>query len=331
MFEMKYGFAYFSFYTCTPAHKTLHILWHTHAMMQNRTESFASAQAITQQSISLADSHYENFPVASVFLPHYLREPIALIYSFARQADDFADESDFTIEYRLSLLNGFRDELDLLHAYIKPQTAFFATLGSMIKERKLPYEPFYALLDAFSQDVTKTRYAEYEEVLDYCKRSANPIGQLLLHLYEKSTPENIRLSDNICTALQIINFLQDIAIDFKKNNGKQRIYMCQDELAAFAITEQRLQDFVDGKEPADENWQQFMQFNLRRVNALLYAGKPLGRILKGRIGFEMRMIIAGGESIINKISKVNGDIFNRRPTLNYWDWGIVFLKALFRI
>ncbi|MDP3679150.1 MAG: squalene synthase HpnC [Methylotenera sp.] len=300
-------------------------------MTQFHTDPLAMSQAITHQSISLASSHYENFPVASVFLPQHLREPIALIYSFARQADDFADEGDFTIEHRLNLLNSFRDELDLLHAYIKPQTPFFATLGQMIETKKLPYAPFYALLDAFSQDVTKTRYANYDEVLDYCKRSANPIGQLLLHLYENATPESIALSDNICTALQIINFLQDIAIDFKKNDGKQRIYMSQEELAAFGITEQQIQNYVDNKQTVDENWQQFMQLNLRRVNALLYAGKPLGRILKGRIGFEMRMIIAGGERIISKLSNVNGDVFKHRPTLHYGDWLIIFLKALFKI
>jgi squalene synthase HpnC len=278
----------------------------------------------------LAKSHYENFPVASAFLPNHLREPISLIYSFARQADDFADEGNLTIEQRLNLLNGFRNELDLLQAYIKPQSTFFTNLGAMIKVKKLPYEPFYDLLEAFSQDVTKTRYCNYDEVLDYCSRSANPIGRMLLLLYGQSNAANIQLSDNICTALQIINFIQDVAIDFKKNDGKQRIYLCQDELQAFNISESQIQSFVD-EEPIDENWQQFLLFNLHRVNALLYAGKPLGRILKGRIGFEMRMIIAGGERIISKISQVNGDVFKLRPTLNKWDWLIIFSKALFRV
>lgn len=298
---------------------------------ENMAQSQTDAQSVTSQSLTLAQTHYENFPVASVFLPAHLREPIGLIYSFARQADDFADEGDLSIENRLALLNGFREELDLLRAYIKPKAHFFATLGNMIKARNLPYEPFYDLLDAFSQDVTKTRYADYDEVLDYCKRSANPIGRLMLHLYQQSTPKNVQLSDNICTALQIINFLQDIAIDFKKNEGKQRIYMCQDEMAAFDITESQIQAFVDGVETIDENWQQFLLINVRRVNALLYAGKPLGRILKGRIGFEMRMIIAGGERIISKITAVNGDIFKHRPTLNPWDWCIIFSKALFKL
>ena len=300
-------------------------------MTKNHPEALFETTAVTLQSLNHAAGHYENFPVASVFLPKKLREPIALIYSFARQADDFADEGDFTIEQRLSALNKFRDELDLLQAYIKPQTAFFAALGLMIRSRNLPFTPFYDLLGAFSQDVTKTRYQNFREVLDYCTRSANPIGRLLLHLYQAATPNNIELSDNICSALQIINFLQDIAIDFKKNDGKQRIYMCQDELLKFGITEQQIATYVNASAPVDKQWQQFMQFNLQRARALLIAGKPLGRILKGRIGFEMRMIIAGGERIITKINQVNGDIFNHRPTLNKWDWLLILTKALFKI
>lgn len=286
---------------------------------------------ITLQSLNHATSHYENFPVASIFLPKQLRNPIALIYSFARQADDFADEGDLTQAERLSLLNSFRDELDLVQAYIKPKTEFFAVLAQMIKGRKLPLAPFYDLLDAFSQDVTKTRYQNYGEVLNYCKRSANPIGRLLLNLYRANTSKNIELSDNICSALQIINFLQDIAIDLKKNDAKQRIYMCQDELAKFGITELQIQDYVNAAQSIDSRWQKFMQFNLLRAGDLLRAGKPLGRILKGRIGFEMRMIIAGGERIMIKISKVDGDIFNHRPELNHWDWLLILLKALFKI
>lgn len=301
-------------------------------MTQSHQQSITtqSAQNVTAQSLAHASSHYENFPVASVFLPRYLREPIGLIYSFARQADDFADEGDLTIEQRLNLLDGFRQELDLLQAYIKPHTVFFATLGQMIKAQKLPYELFYDLLDAFSQDVVKTRYADYAEVLDYCRRSANPIGRLLLHLYHEASAENLELADHICSALQIINFLQDIAIDFKKNEGKQRIYMCQDELAEFGISESDIAGFVAG-ESINEPWRRFMQFNLLRVSNQIRSGKALGRILKGRIGFEMRMIIAGGERIITKINRVNGDIFKRRPTLNAWDWVTILFKALFKL
>lgn len=300
-------------------------------MTKNQAQASFVADTVTQQSLDHANTHYENFPVASVFLPRRLREPIALIYSFARQADDFADEGDLSIPQRLELLNEFKAELDLLQAYIKPSRVFFITLGNMIRAWKLPLAPFYDLLDAFSQDVVKTRYQNFDEVQDYCRRSANPIGRLLIALYQASSPKNIEMSDNICTALQLINFLQDIAIDFKKNADKQRIYMCQEELAQFSIHEQHIADYVAGNKQINAQWQVFMDLNLKRTAQLLNTGKPLGKILKGRIGFEMRMIIAGGERIIAKINQVQGDVFNRRPTLNHFDWLLIFSKALLRI
>lgn len=291
----------------------------------------ARVKSVANESMALASSHYENFPVASVILPKHLRKPIALIYQFARQADDFADEGDLTIEERLALLDAFADDLNLVVAYIKPENPFFNDLGEMIKSRQLPFEPFHDLLSAFKQDVTTTRYQQFDEVLDYCRRSANPIGRLLLGLYGASNKENIAHSDNICTALQLINFLQDIAIDYEKNEQKQRIYLCQEEMIAFGISEQMIGAYVRKERPIEPIWTQFMGFNLHRAKALLYAGEPLGRILKGRIGFEMRMIIAGGERIIQKIHDVDGDIFTQRPVLNKMDWIVVFLRALFRV
>lgn len=281
-------------------------------------------------SLAFANQHYENFPVASIFLPKHLRKPVSLIYQFARQADDFADEGDMTIEQRLAAINDYRDELTLLQAYIKPKTAFFSTLGAMVNESKLTYTPFFDLLDAFSQDVTKTRYLNFKEVLDYCERSANPVGRLMLALYGQSNQQNIYFSDHICTALQIINFLQDIAIDFGKNEGKQRIYLCQDELIEHNISEHEIAQFVAQTTTVDEKWQQFMYFNCHRAIDLMQTGKPLGLTLKGRIGFELRMMIAGGERIIAKINAVNGDVFKRRPTLHLGDWLIIFFKALFK-
>jgi squalene synthase HpnC len=290
----------------------------------------ASAESILENSMALTKSHYENFPVASILLPKQLREPIALIYQFARQADDFADEGDFTQEERLKKLNAFQDDLDLYVAYIKPANPFFSALGDMVKAHQLPFQPFYDLLTAFKQDVIKTRYETIDEVMDYCACSANPIGLLLLHLYQAATPQNIAYSNQICTALQLINFIQDVGIDFNKNEGKQRIYLTQEELSAFGISETMIADYVQGIKPIDPIWSQLIGMNLHRAKALLYAGSPLGSILKGRIGFEMRMIIAGGERIIAKLAKVDGDVFNKRPVLTKRDWILVFLKALFR-
>ncbi len=272
-----------------------------------------------QASIQLAQTHYENFPVASVLMPSHLRQPISLIYAFARQADDFADEGELTPEQRLALLDGFKQELDLIQAYIKPNTEFFLTLQVMIRERKLPLQPFYDLLDAFSQDVVKSRYSDYTEVLDYCRRSANPVGTLLLHLYGQATPQNLVYSDAICSALQIINFLQDVAIDYKKD----RIYFPQDEMRQYNISEAQI---ANGK--TSQDWQRFMAFEIKRAQNLLNSGAPLGKILTGRIGLEMRLIIAGGARILHKLAATNGDVFNHRPVLKKTDWLYMLYQAL---
>ncbi len=272
-----------------------------------------------QSSMQLASSHYENFPVASFLLPKHLRAPISLIYAFARQADDFADEGELTSEQRLALLNGFKQELDLIQAYINPNTAFFLTLQAMMREKKLPLAPFYDLLDAFSQDVVKSRYANFGEVMDYCRRSANPVGRLLLHLYGQVTPRNIGYADAICSALQIINFLQDVAIDYKKD----RIYFPQDEMQRFNITEAQI---ANGDTSGE--WTNFMLFQINRARQLLQSGAPLGLVLPGRIGIEMRMIIAGGERILKKLHASRGNMFQQRPVLEKKDWAIIIFRAL---
>jgi len=278
----------------------------------------------TQDNTALAREHYENFPVGSFALPKRLRYPIALIYSFARQADDFADEGDHTPEVRLTLLNDFKEELNLIRDGVKSESHFFTEFGEMTQQYKLPLQPFYDLLSAFSQDVTKTHYANFDEVLDYCTRSADPIGVLLLHLFNKATPENIAYSNNICSALQLINFYQDVAIDFDTTFHKRRIYLCQDEMAKYNINEAQ----IAGKQ-INTAWEDFMLFNINRAEAMLAAGKPLGRVLPGRMGLEMRMIINGGDKIIYKLKKVRGDIFKHRPTLKAWDWPLIIFKALF--
>lgn len=278
-----------------------------------------NTHAVTQESLRLANTHYENFPVASVLLPKALREPIGLIYSFARQADDFADEGDIPPPARLALLDGFRKQLDLIGQGKPPETPLFIALASLIEEKSLPLAPFYDLLDAFSQDVVKTRYDNFGEVIDYCRRSANPVGRLLLHLYGEATPHNIGMSDAICSALQIINFLQDIAIDIKKD----RVYFPQDEMRKYQITDQQIQ-----QHNTHGTWGMFMEFNVNRARKLLQSGAPLGLVLKGRIGLEMRMIIAGGERILQKIHRVHGNVYEHRPTLNSRDWLYMAYRAV---
>ena len=276
-------------------------------------------QASIQASIKLARTHYENFPVASILLPKKLREPVALIYAFARQADDFADEGDLLPEQRLALLEGFKQELDRIQQNTKPNTDLFVALQATINQHHLPIQAFYDLLDAFIQDVTKTRYQDFGEVMNYCRRSANPVGRLMLSLYQADTPHNIGMADAICSALQLINFLQDIAIDIQKD----RIYLPQADLDKYKITEAQIL-----RGDATGTWSLMMEFQINRARKLLQAGAPLGLVLPGRIGLEMRMMITGGERILKKLHQAHGNVFDYRPKLTKKDWLYMTYRAI---
>lgn len=267
----------------------------------------------------MTNKHYENFPVASFLLPRKLRHPIQLIYDFARQADDFADEGDLAADERLARLNGFHKELDRIEVGNVPETALFRDLAQVIREFRLPLQLFRDLLDAFSQDVTKTRYANFAEVMHYCRRSANPVGRLLLHLYGAADRRNLAYSDAICSSLQLINFLQDVAIDY----GKGRVYLPQDEMEKYRIDESQIASGDGGG-----MWGMFMLSQIDRARKLLQAGAPLGKVLPGRIGLEMRMIVMGGESILRKLHQSKGDVFHQRPVLRPADWVYMFYRSI---
>jgi squalene synthase HpnC len=262
--------------------------------------------------------HYENFPVASILLPRRLRKPVAAIYHFARAADDIADEGELSNEDRLRQLDEFRAELRRIAFHESPHTRLFNDLSEEIAQYNLPMRPFYDLLNAFSQDVVKKRYADFDELLDYCRRSANPVGNLLLRLYGKATPLNIAYSDAICTSLQLVNFWQDICKDYMIG----RIYLPQDEMALFGVKEVQI-----ALGNADDAWCELMRLQVDRTRAMMLSGKPLGSILSGRIGLEMRMIIAGGLRILDKLESVHYDMFSHRPVLRPYDWVIMLAKS----
>ena len=262
--------------------------------------------------------HYENFPVASILMPRRLRKPIAAIYHFSRAADDIADEGDLPNDERLNQLNEFRAELARIERNEVPLTPLSHNLAAEIHQHALPMQPLYDLLDAFSQDVVKKRYANFDEVLDYCRRSANPVGNLLLHLYDEATPVNIAYSDAICTSLQIINFWQDVAKDYTIG----RIYLPLDELAQYGVNEEQIAQGI-----CNDAWRALMKFQVDRARALMLIGKPLGSILTGRIGLEMRMIIAGGLRILCKLENAQYDMFRHRPVLKPFDWFIMVAKS----
>jgi squalene synthase HpnC len=263
--------------------------------------------------------HYENFPVASLLLPASLRDPVSVIYRFARSADDFADEGDLTPAARLALLEGYRAELDRLERGTPPVAPLFRELHGVIVAHGLPLTPFYDLLDAFSQDVTKPRYASFAELMDYCRRSADPVGRLMLHLYGRSDAANVAASDSVCSALQLINFWQDVEIDFRKN----RVYLPQDEMTRFGVSEAQIaaRDISGG-------WWDLMRFQIERARTLLLSGAPLALRLPGRIGLEIRTVIQGGLRILEKLERVHGDVFRHRPVLTALDWPLLLCRAL---
>ncbi len=260
--------------------------------------------------------HYENFPVASLLMPTHLRPAVRAIYRFARTADDLADEGDAAPAERLAALDALRAQL---HAIDSGALSDWPDLAAAIREHRLALTLFGDLLSAFSQDVTTSRYDTFETLVEYSRRSANPIGRLLLQLFHREEPELAQQSDAICTGLQLANFWQDIGIDWRKG----RVYLPQRDLAMFSVGEAHIAHGI-----VDEHWQRLMAFEVQRTRGLLQQGAPLARALGGRIGLELRLVVQGGLRILERIDAVNGDVFSRRPTLSARDWTLMGWRAL---
>ena len=264
--------------------------------------------------------HYENFPVASFLLPARLRRPIAAIYRFARGADDIADEGQASDAERLQGLAAYHAELDRIAAGQAPADPTFAELADVIDEWHLPLQLFRDLLDDFAQEFVKNRYGVYPQLLDYCLRSANPVGRLLVHLADRASDENLRRSDCICSALQLINFWQDVAIDWQKG----RVYLPQDDRARFGFNETQLENFS-----WSEAWAALLKFQTDRARTLMIEGAPLVHQLPGRLGWEIRLTVQGGLAILDQIDRVRGDVFAHRPLLRRGDWLRMAGRTLF--
>jgi squalene synthase HpnC len=265
-------------------------------------------------------AHHENFPVASLLVPIPLRPAILAVYRFARMADDFADEGDVAAADRLAALDRFDAALDGIAAGVPPRAPPFPELAAAVARHALPLGPFRDLLSAFRQDVTTTRYATAEDVFDYCRRSANPIGRLMLRIFDADAPANVIASDAICTALQLINFWQDIAADWLRG----RIYLPTEDLVRFGVTEAHIADAR-----CDKAWSALMAFESARARALLESGRPLARALPWRLRLEISGVLAGGHRILDGIDATGGDVFRRRPQLSRSDWAGVARDAIF--
>jgi squalene synthase HpnC len=273
----------------------------------------------TARSVSLA--HYENFPVGSRLVPARLRSAVLAIYAFARAADDIADEGNDSPAMRLAKLDGLVAMLDRIERREVLAEAPFGALAAAIGRHALPLQPFRELLSAFRQDVVQTRYANFTQLADYCSRSANPIGRLLLRLYGADKAENLPLADAICTGLQLTNFWQDVALDWRKG----RVYVPAEDLARFGVGEGQI-----GEGRCDLRWTRLMAFETNRARALLDSGRPLVRALPARLALELKLVVAGGLRILAAIDAAQGDVFRQRPRLTRRDWAVMTAIALAR-
>ena len=272
-------------------------------------------------------THYENFPVASWLCPPRLRAPIAAIYHFARTADDLADEGDATPSQRLEQLRAYRSALDDALAGRPLQDApwpeVFEPLRQAIALHRLPPDLLHALLDAFVQDIEKTRdgtgYADMAALLDYCARSANPVGRLLLHLYGVGDTTALTQSDDICTALQLINFWQDPSRDLPR----ARCYVPEDWCAQHGLKSAGLQNaaLTPGADA-------LMAHCAADARSRMGRGAALVHRLPGRAGWELRLVVQGGLRILDKIDRLQGRVLLVRPRLRPWDAPLLLWRAL---
>ncbi|VAW93589.1 Squalene synthase [hydrothermal vent metagenome] len=277
-------------------------------------------QASYSYCLNIVKNHYENFPVASWLLPAKIRKPISAIYAFARTADDIADEGTASNDERLKQLDEMAQKLDMIRYGKAIDDPVFIALADTIENFDLPVSLLHDLLTAFRMDVTVHRYQSFEALLDYCKYSANPIGQLLLHLFNSVSVQNIAYSDAVCSALQIINFLQDIEQDYVEQG---RIYLPLNELEKFSLDETTIRDKILSQE-----LRLLIDSLLVKVQQMLDFGKPLGQVLPGRVGFEIKLTVVSANRIIQKLSSHRTDVFTR-PRLKWQDALWIFNHTLF--
>ncbi len=275
----------------------------------------------------LAKAHYENFPVGKL-VPREMQKHVHAVYAFARHADDLADEGYagaredgrdvMTPEERLAALDDW--ERQLLSTPGTPGLhPIFVALHETIRELDLPTPLFTDLLSAFRQDVVKRRYANFAEVLDYCRRSANPIGRLVLLLHGVREERLHELSDHICTGLQLANFWQDVGVDLKKD----RIYLPENERESHGVSEKSL---FAGQ--ADAAYRSLIKFQVARTQEIFDQGRPLTRELRGKLRVEIRMTWLGGTTILRKIEAADYDTLNHRPKLGKVDMAMLLARAL---
>ena len=270
------------------------------------------------KALQFTRSHYEYFPVLSFFIKKDLQEHVAVVYQFARQADDIADEGNNSEEKRIADLNNY--ELQLLNCVDNnTPKGFWKALNNTISKKKLNPLNFFNLLKAFKSDITKNRFGDYNEVLQYCENSANPVGRIILELHEIRNESALSYSDKICTALQLTNFYQDVGVDIEKG----RIYIPKSEMDIFNVLESEIEQKL-----YTEKFINLMKFQIERTRKLFREGRNLLKLLPTRLKFQILITIKGGEEILNKIEHLNYNVLEKRPTLSKMEFIKLFISSI---
>jgi squalene synthase HpnC len=264
----------------------------------------------------LAAEHYENFPVGSRWIPRSKRKYVHAIYAFARIADDFADEARYDGS-RMGRLHDWKAQMAECYQG-KARHPVFVALRETVERFEIPQSLLADLLTAFEQDVVKSRYANFEEVLAYCHNSANPVGRLVLLLFEYKQEELHQLSDHICTGLQLANFWQDVAIDLEKD----RIYLPRDEQERFGVDEGILH-----RGEMTDNLRDLMAFQVERTRGIFMQGRALPAQVDKRLSLELKLVWLGGMRILEKLERAGFDFHHRRPTIGAADKFLLLWRA----
>jgi squalene synthase HpnC len=274
-----------------------------------------TAQQYTRR---LALGHYENFSVLSVLLPRHLRQHFANVYAFCRTADDLGDEvSDKFLA--LQYLARFKDFTRACYAG-EARSPLFVALGETIRQFDIPIDPFLDLIDAFEQDQHVSRYENFEQVVDYCRRSADPVGRLVLYMCGYCDTERQQLSDRTCTALQLANFWQDVRRDILE---RDRIYLPADSMQHFEVDEDQIRNGH-----CTDNYRSLIRFEVDRTQKLFDDGDALLPLLEPTVRRQVSLFGQGGKAVLEAIRRQNYDTLSKRPSISKWRKGRLVIRAL---
>ena len=280
------------------------------------------SQYLTLRKAKVTKKHYENFPVATLLFPKRHRDAATILYSFARNADDIADEGDLTRNERKKLLREIEININAIKHQKKIQAPFFRDLERVINQYSLDIKLFEQLMSAFKQDIEKKSYRNFNDLITYCNKAACPAGEMILSLFDAHNKKNISYSNNLCQALALIGMTQDIFEDFLKG----RVYIPSTEMKKFTLKESDIKS-----KSFNHNWKTFKLPWLTRIELLLNKGRPLGESVTGRLKLQIKILIAGADLLVKRLKKEDCDWFVDPPKISNFDWIILLVKTIMSI